>query len=125
MRGKNKLIVLSMSANEFTEVPHTIRCQILLGIVCQRWLQSDGAISNRRAINHSNLSVYEVLATLIGSHLLRKPTASPVLTKWWNWELALATNFGSHAQMVTKFGGQILATKFGFVPDWWVKNGCI
>ena len=27
-------------------------------------------------------------------------------------------HFGSHAQMVTKFGGQILATKFGFVPDW-------
>ena len=26
-------------------------------------------------------------------------------------------NFGSHAQMVTKFGSQILATKFGFVPD--------
>ena len=26
--------------------------------------------------------------------------------------------FGSHAQMVNKFGGQILATKFGFVPDW-------
>ena len=47
-----------------------------------------------------------------------KPTASPVLTKYWNWELKLATNFGSHAQMVTKFGGQIFATKFGFVPDW-------
>ena len=29
----------------------------------------------------------------------------------------MSTNFGSHAQMVTKFGGQILATKFGFVPD--------
>ena len=27
----------------------------------------------------------------------------------------LSTNFGSHAQMVTKFGGQILATKF----QWW------
>ena len=41
-----------------------------------------------------------------------------MLTKWWKLELTLATNFGSHAQMVTKFGGQILATKFGFVPDW-------
>ena len=53
-----------------------------------------------------------------GSHLAREPTASPVLTKWWNWELTLAINFGSHAQMVAKFGGQIMATKFGFVPDW-------
>ena len=41
-----------------------------------------------------------------------------MLTKWWILELTLATNFGSHAQMVTKFGDQILATKFGFVPDW-------
>ena len=40
-----------------------------------------------------------------------------MLTKWWKLELTLATNFGSHAQMITKFGGQILATKFGFVPD--------
>ena len=24
--------------------------------------------------------------------------------------------------MVTKFGGQILAIKFGFVPDWLVKG---
>ena len=40
-----------------------------------------------------------------------------MLTKWWKLELTLATNFGSHAQMVTAFGGQILATKFGFVPD--------
>ena len=69
--------------------------------------------------NHSNLSVLEVLATLIGSHLSREPTA--VLTKRWNWELTLATNFGSHAQMVTKFGGQILATKFGFIPDWLIS----
>ena len=58
-------------------------------------------------------------ATVIGSHLKKERTASPVLTKWWKLELTLATNFGNHAQMVTKFGGQILATKFGFVPDWW------
>ena len=51
-------------------------------------------------------------------HLAREPTASPVLTKCWNWELTLATNFGSHVQMVTKFGRQILVSKFGFVPDW-------
>ena len=63
----------------------------------------------------SNLQVW---ATVIGGHLKKEPTASPVLTKWWKLELSLATNFGSHAQMVTKFGGQILATKFGFVPDW-------
>ena len=56
-------------------------------------------------------------ATIIGSHLAREPTASPVLTKWWNWELTLATNFGNHVQMVIKFGGQILATKSGFVLD--------
>ena len=40
--------------------------------------------------------------------------ASPVLTKW---ELTLATNFGNHAQIGTKVGGQILATICGFVPD--------
>ena len=34
------------------------------------------------------------------------------------WELILATNFGSPLQMFTKVGSQILATKFGFVPDW-------
>ena len=45
-----------------------------------------------------------------------------MLTKWWKLELTLATNFGSHAQMVTKFGGQILATKFGFVPDWYTMT---
>ena len=47
----------------------------------------------------SNLQVW---ATIDGSHLAREPTASPVLTKWRNWELTLATNFGSHAQMVAK-----------------------
>ena len=62
----------------------------------------------------SNLQVW---ATVIGSHLAREPTGNPVLTKCWNSELTLATNFGSHAQTVTKFGGQILAAKFGFVPD--------
>ena len=44
----------------------------------------------------SNLQVW---ATIIGSHLTREPTTSPVLTKWWNLELTLATNFGVHAQM--------------------------
>ena len=34
LQGRNKLIVLSMSANEFTEVPHTIWCKIPQGIVC-------------------------------------------------------------------------------------------
>ena len=63
------------------------------------------------------VSDLQVWATIIGSHLTRKPISSPVLTKCWNLELTLATNFGSHAQMATKFGGQILATKFGFVPD--------
>ena len=30
----NKSIVLSMSANEFTEVPHTIGCKISQDITC-------------------------------------------------------------------------------------------
>ena len=38
-----------------------------------------------------------MLATVIGSHLTREPTASPVLTKWWKLERTLATNFGNHA----------------------------
>ena len=62
----------------------------------------------------SNLQVW---ATIIGSHLTTEPTLSPVLTKWSKWELTLVTNFVNHAQMVTKVGGQILATKYGFVPD--------
>ena len=57
------------------------------------------------------------MATSIGSHLTREPTVSPVLTKWWMWELILTTNFGRLLQMVTKVGSHILATKFGFVPD--------
>ena len=57
------------------------------------------------------------VATVIATHLAREPTASPVLTNWWILELMLATNFGSPLQMVTKVGSQILATKFGFVPD--------
>ena len=68
------------------------------------------------------VSNLQVRATINGSHLAREPTASPVLTKWWNWELTLTTNFGSHAQMVTKFVGQILATKFGFVPDGYIDK---
>ena len=95
-----------MGANEFTEGPHTIGCIISQGIVCWRWLQSDGAIFNRWAINHSNLSILEGLATLIGSHLTREPTAGPVLTKWWHWELILATNFGSLCPKVTNYGSQ-------------------
>ena len=71
-------MVLSMSANEFTEVPHTTVCKISQGIMCLKWLQSDGAISNPRAVNRSNLSILEVLATLIGSQLTKEPTASPV-----------------------------------------------
>ena len=100
-------------------MPHTIGCTIALGIMCWKWLQSDGAISNQRAINHSIGSYLQVWATFIGSHLTRDPTASPVLTKWWNGELMLATNFGNLCQTVTKVGSQILATKFGFfsVPD--------
>ena len=59
-----------MSTNEFHEVPHTIRCKIPIGIVCQRWLQSDGAIYNRGAINHSNYvyrQVSNIRRTLVGN----------------------------------------------------------
>ena len=68
----------------------------------------------------SNLQVW---ATFTGSHLTRETTVSPVLTKWWNWELTLATNFGNpltHAQMVRPYQSwwsKFLATNFGFVPD--------
>ena len=75
-----------MSANKVTEVPHTIGCKISQDISV---LQSDGAIFNRRAINHSNLHILEGLATLIGGHLTREPTASCV-----NQEVKLRTNFG-------------------------------
>ena len=34
LQGRNKLIVLSMSTNEFTEVPHTIGCKIPQSIAC-------------------------------------------------------------------------------------------
>ena len=34
LQGRKKLIILSMSANEFTEVSHTIGCKISQGIVC-------------------------------------------------------------------------------------------
>ena len=34
LQGRNKLIVLIASANELTEVPHTIGCKIPQGIVC-------------------------------------------------------------------------------------------
>ena len=52
------------------------------------------------------MSILEWLATLIGSHLTRKPTASPELTKCWSWDLTLATNFGSLCPKVTNFGSQ-------------------
>ena len=34
LQGRTKSIVLSMSANEFTEVPHTTGCKIPQGMVC-------------------------------------------------------------------------------------------
>ena len=95
-----------MSANKFTEVPHTIGCKISQGIVCQRWLQLDGNISNHRAINHSNLSILKGLVTFIGSHLTREAALIPVLTSWWKSELILATNFGSLCPKVTEVGSQ-------------------
>ena len=43
---------------------------------------------------------------LLVADLTREPTASPALTKWWKWELMLATNFGNLCQMVTEVGSQ-------------------
>ena len=103
-----------MSPNEFSEVPHTNGCETPLGTVLKAitigWSHFESA-------RYKPLSDLQVWATTICSHLTREPTASPVLTKRWNLEITLATNFGSQVQMVTKVGGQILATKFGFVPD--------
>ena len=45
----------------------------------------------------SNLQVW---TTIVASHLTREPTVSPVLTKWWNWELTLATNFSDHGYQI-------------------------
>ena len=89
--------------------------------------RTDGAICNWRAINHSNLSILEGLATLIGSHLTREPQkASPLLTKWWNWELMLATNFCSLCPKVTNFGSQNFGYQIWFCTRLftvkWVKS---
>ena len=56
----------------------------------------------------------EGLAILIGSHLTREPTASPVLTKCWKSELMLSTNFGSLCQKVTKVGSQNFGNQIWF-----------
>ena len=63
------------------------------------------------------MSNLQVLATLNGSHLIREPTWSPVLTKCWNLELILTTNFGNLHKRTPNLVAKILATKFGFVPD--------
>ena len=110
-----------MSANKFTEVPHTIGCKISQDMVCLGWLQSDGAICNRRAINHI-LSILEGLATLIGSHLTRESTTIPVLTKWWKSELMLATNFGSLCPKVTKVGSQNFGYQICFFTRLVIKS---
>ena len=47
----------------------------------------------------------------------REPTSSPVLTKWWNKELMLAT----YAQRLPILVANILAPKFGFGPDWLLR----
>ena len=63
------------------------------------------------------MSNLQVLATLNGSHLIREPTSSPVLTKCWNLELILATNFGNLHIRSPNLAAKIFATKFDFVPD--------
>ena len=54
------------------------------------------------------------MATFIGSHFTSEPTASPVLTKWWNLELMLAANFGSPYKWLPK-----LVAKF------WLPNSVL
>ena len=47
-------------------------------------------------------NMFNLWTTFIGSHLTKEPTAIPVLTKWWNWELM--SDFGSeHQSWWTKF----------------------
>ena len=107
LQGRNKLTVLSMRPKSSLKCPpHTIGCKISQGIVSWMWLQSDGAVCNLRTKNPSNLSILEGLATWIGSHMTREPTASPVFTKWWKSKLMLVTNFGSLCPKVTKVGSQ-------------------
>ena len=60
---------------------------------------------------------------LFGSHLTGEPTVSPVLTKWWNWELMLATNFGSLSQTVTKVGSQNFGYQIWFCTRVMISNG--
>ena len=57
-QGRDKLIFQSISPNEFGEVPHTIGCKTPLGTVGHKQLQSDGAISNRQDIDHSNCVLF-------------------------------------------------------------------
>ena len=47
--------------------------------------------------------------------MTREPTASPVLTKWWIWELMLSTNFGSLCPKVTSFGSQNFGYQIWFL----------
>ena len=63
----------------------------------------------------------QVLATLIGNHFTRKPTASLVLTKCWKWELMLTTNFGNQCQTVTKFGSQNFGYQIWFCTRLFTK----
>ena len=81
----------------------------VLRVITIRWshLQS---VSNKPL----KLCIICRLATLIGNHLTREPTVSPVLTKCWNLELMLTTNFGSQCQTVTKFGSQNFGCQIWF-----------
>ena len=64
-----------------------------------------------------------MLATLIGSHLTKEPTGSPVLTKWWNRELMLATNFGSLCPNVTNIGSQNFGYQIWFCTILYMGRG--
>ena len=65
-----------------------------------------------------------MLATLIGNRLTREPTSRPVLTKCWNWELILSTNFGRLCQTVTKFGSQNFGYQIWFCTKLLSVDNC-
>ena len=56
------------------------------------------------------MCILEVWATFIGIHLTTEPAVSTVVTKCWNWELILATNFGNQCTNGHHW--------------WWPKFGC-
>ena len=64
---------------------------------------------------HLKISSWKWQPFCLGLNVLtREPTASPVLTKWWNQELMLATSFGSICPKVTNFCSQNFGNQIWF-----------